>query len=140
MTATVQALALPLTSQASLKNLAVEAKNLAEHVDQNASHSVYSAQIAAAFRYLSDQMLKVAQGISVSEGCLPVTGDKMRDLSRREREIMALITQGLRNADIAHKLFLTEKTVKNHTNHIYAKLCVHTRAEAIAVWLGLTTT
>jgi DNA-binding NarL/FixJ family response regulator len=58
-------------------------------------------------------------------------------LSAREREVMGLIARGLSNHAIAAELVLSEKTVKNHVNHIYAKLGVRTRAEAIAAWLGL---
>ena len=56
-------------------------------------------------------------------------------LSAREREIMDLIAEGLTNPVIASTLFLSEKTVKNHVNHIFAKLNVATRAEAVSVWL-----
>lgn len=57
------------------------------------------------------------------------------NLSAREREIMELIAEGLTNPVIAANLFLSEKTVKNHVNHIFAKLSVATRAEAVSVWL-----
>lgn len=56
-------------------------------------------------------------------------------LSAREREIMDLIAEGLTNPVIASTLFLSEKTVKNHVNHIFAKLNVATRAEAVSIWL-----
>jgi DNA-binding NarL/FixJ family response regulator len=58
-------------------------------------------------------------------------------LSAREREVMELIARGLSNHDVAGELVLSAKTVKNHVNHIYAKLGVRTRAEAIAAWLGV---
>jgi DNA-binding CsgD family transcriptional regulator len=49
---------------------------------------------------------------------------------------MELIAQGRTNGEIARECFLSEKTVKNHVNHIFAKLGVRTRAEAVALWLG----
>lgn len=58
------------------------------------------------------------------------------ELTEREREVMNQLIQGHRNPDIASALFISEKTVKNHINRIYAKLGVTTRAEAIAAWLG----
>ncbi|GAA2092687.1 response regulator [Actinomadura alba] len=58
-------------------------------------------------------------------------------LSAREAEVMDLVTRGHTNRDIAVRLFLTEKTVKNHLNRIYAKLGVPNRASAIATWLGV---
>jgi DNA-binding NarL/FixJ family response regulator len=57
-------------------------------------------------------------------------------LSAREAEVMELIAQGRANREIAAHLFLTEKTVKNHVNRIFAKLAVENRAAAIARWLG----
>jgi DNA-binding NarL/FixJ family response regulator len=57
-------------------------------------------------------------------------------LTRRERELMDLLERGLTNGQIAADLVLTEKTVKNHLNHVYAKLGVSHRAEAVARWQG----
>jgi pimeloyl-ACP methyl ester carboxylesterase/DNA-binding CsgD family transcriptional regulator len=52
-------------------------------------------------------------------------------LSRREREILALMTDGLANAQIADRLSLSEKTVRNHVSHVFDKLGVWSRAQAI---------
>jgi DNA-binding NarL/FixJ family response regulator len=57
-------------------------------------------------------------------------------LSRRQEEIMDLVAAGRSNADVARALYVAEKTVKNHINHIFARLGVRTRAEAVAIWLG----
>ncbi|MFD0691243.1 response regulator transcription factor [Actinomadura fibrosa] len=58
-------------------------------------------------------------------------------LSAREVQVMDLIVRGHSNQDIAAKLFLTEKTVKNYINRIYAKLGAPNRATAIVTWLGM---
>jgi len=58
-------------------------------------------------------------------------------LSAREAEVMDLIASGRSNGEIARQLFLSEKTVKNHVNRIYAKLGVSSRATAIALWRGM---
>jgi DNA-binding NarL/FixJ family response regulator len=58
-------------------------------------------------------------------------------LSAREAEVMDLIATGRSNGEIARHLFLSEKTVKNHVNRIYAKLSVSSRATAIATWRGV---
>ncbi len=57
-------------------------------------------------------------------------------LSEREVEVMALVSAGLTNPEIAARLFLSVKTVKNHLNRIFAKMTVTTRAQAIARWVG----
>lgn len=52
-------------------------------------------------------------------------------LSPREREVLALIAEGLGNAQIAERLFISEKTVRNHVSNLFDKLGVWTRAQAI---------
>ncbi len=53
------------------------------------------------------------------------------ELSEREREILTLIAQGYKNADIATRLVLSPKTVRNHITNIFSKLQVVDRAQAI---------
>jgi DNA-binding CsgD family transcriptional regulator/tetratricopeptide (TPR) repeat protein len=53
-------------------------------------------------------------------------------LTRREAEILALLSDGLRNAAIARRLFVSTKTVDHHVSAILAKLGVPSRAEAVA--------
>jgi DNA-binding NarL/FixJ family response regulator len=52
-------------------------------------------------------------------------------LTAREREILDLLAQGLGYRQIAQRLFVTDKTVRNHVGSIFAKLQVHDRAAAI---------
>lgn len=52
-------------------------------------------------------------------------------LSEREREIMQLLTKGLRDRDIAAQLIISESTVKFHINNILAKLKAKTRFQAL---------
>ena len=61
------------------------------------------------------------------------TGEPHR-LSAREAEVMSLIADGQTNGEIAARLFLAEKTVKNHVRRIYSKLGVGSRPAAIAYW------
>jgi LuxR family maltose regulon positive regulatory protein len=53
-------------------------------------------------------------------------------LSKREREVLQLIANGLTNQEIAAQLFLSLNTVKAHTRNIYGKLDVHSRTRAVA--------
>ena len=52
-------------------------------------------------------------------------------LSARERQILTLMSEGLGNTDIADRLSISEKTVRNHTSNIFDKLGVWSRAQAI---------
>lgn len=52
-------------------------------------------------------------------------------LSEREREVLALIAEGASNTDIARRLFLSDKTVRNYVSSIFAKIDVAGRPEAI---------
>ena len=54
-------------------------------------------------------------------------------LTRREAEVAELVSQGLRNRDIAEKLVIEVDTVENHVQHILQKLDFHSRAQ-IAAW------
>lgn len=52
-------------------------------------------------------------------------------LTAREREVLALISEGFGNAQIAARLSISEKTVRNHVSNLFDKLGVWTRAQAI---------
>jgi NarL family two-component system response regulator LiaR len=58
-----------------------------------------------------------------------------RDLTRREREVLALMIKGLNNPEIAERMSLSRATVKVHVSNILSKLGVSNRAEAISVAL-----
>jgi DNA-binding NarL/FixJ family response regulator len=55
-----------------------------------------------------------------------------RDLTRRETEVLALIAEGMSNAQIAQELVISEKTAGHHVSRILSKLGVRNRAEAAA--------
>ena len=55
-----------------------------------------------------------------------------RAFTRREGEIARLVATGLRNAEIADRLSITEATVKSHLNRIFEKLEIHARTELVA--------
>lgn len=59
------------------------------------------------------------------------TGSPFTALSGRERQVLALIAEGLGNADIAERLQISEKTVRNHASNVFDKLGVWSRAQAI---------
>jgi DNA-binding NarL/FixJ family response regulator len=65
------------------------------------------------------------------------------ELSDREREVLSLLAEGRSNPDIARRLFLSPKTVRNHVSNVFTKLQVADRAQAIIkardAGLGTTT-
>jgi DNA-binding NarL/FixJ family response regulator len=58
---------------------------------------------------------------------------RLKALTEREREVFELIAQGLSNSEIAERLVLTEGTVKTHVKHIFEKLEVRDRTQAVIV-------
>jgi two-component system, NarL family, response regulator LiaR len=60
----------------------------------------------------------------------PVPG---HDLTVREREVLALMIQGMNNGEIAESLFVSSSTIKSHVSNILSKLNVSSRTEAVAL-------
>jgi len=61
--------------------------------------------------------------------------DREDMLTAREREILQLLADGMSNADVAQKLFISQETVKSHVRHILTKLEADTRTHAVAIAL-----
>ncbi len=115
--------------------------------------SVFSAMRAGARGYVlkggdPSEILKVARAVAGGEAYFgpeiarrlvdffstpkPSTPEEaLPELTARERDILALIAQGHTNATIAARLFVSPHTVRNHITHIFAKLQVADRAQAI---------
>lgn len=86
---------------------------------------------------LSQLQPDMARSSSGWRGGRPAAPDRAGyRLSAREAEIMDLIASGMNNQQIAATCFISEKTVKNHINRIFAKLHSTSRSEAAAKWLG----
>ena len=57
---------------------------------------------------------------------------RLYGLTRREEEVLACLAEGMNRAQIQDELVLSESTVRTHLRHIYTKLNVHTKADAIS--------
>jgi DNA-binding CsgD family transcriptional regulator len=60
-------------------------------------------------------------------------------LTNRENELLELIADGLTNREISCYLTISESTVENHIHHIYEKLGISNRAQAVAHFFRLRT-
>jgi DNA-binding CsgD family transcriptional regulator/tetratricopeptide (TPR) repeat protein len=75
-----------------------------------------------------------AEGVqAVPRGSRRSTRSHPLGLTRREAQILSLLSEGLRNSTIAKRLFVSVKTVDHHVSAILSKLEVETRAEAVAI-------
>jgi DNA-binding NarL/FixJ family response regulator len=91
--------------------------------------------VAAGEGWLSPRAASVvAHTLRDADSAKPTRLPMGSGLTGREHDVLNLLCLGLSNAAIGERLWLTEKTVKNHLNHAFAKLGVSSRAEAIVFW------
>ena len=75
---------------------------------------------------------EAAQALAQAAAQPPTPG---RDLTERERDVLALLVEGLDNTQIADKLVVSPSTIKSHVSHILSKLGVSSRTEAATLAL-----
>jgi DNA-binding CsgD family transcriptional regulator/predicted negative regulator of RcsB-dependent stress response len=78
-----------------------------------------------------------AQGLIVPRGPRPASRANPAGLTPREAEVLGLLAEGLSNAEVAQRLFLSEKTVGHHVSAVLRKLSEPTRSRAVAAALRL---
>jgi LuxR family maltose regulon positive regulatory protein len=90
------------------------------------SHPDAASRVSS--RYLAKLMTAFAR-----EAATPDAGQQLPEpLSERELEVLALISAGKSNKEIAHQLFLSMSTIKTHINRLYRKLGTRSRTQAVA--------
>jgi DNA-binding NarL/FixJ family response regulator len=102
--------------------------------DEAAKEVLHAAKAAAEGEVLIDPQVltrllhQVAREREARRGALEL----LDDLTEREREILHLLAEGLRNDGIAERLFISPQTVQTHVRNILGKLRVHSKLEAVA--------
>jgi DNA-binding NarL/FixJ family response regulator len=92
-------------------------------------------ELARAVRALAQGGAALEPGVAARLLKRMSEGDRGEELSGRELEVLRLLVAGSSNKAIASQLNLSENTVKSHLSHIFDKLDVQSRAEAVAVAL-----
>jgi ATP/maltotriose-dependent transcriptional regulator MalT len=95
----------------------------------------YADTLMAAFSDSANQLALIAEhpfGTNHPTNSSVLQVPLAERLSARELEVLHLIAEGLSNEGIARKLFLSTSTVKVHLKHIYGKLQVNSRTQAVA--------
>ena len=91
---------------------------------------VYAGEIWLDSHTTAAVMRQFASPADIANGIAAAGKTRERSpLSQREREIVALVSQGYKNKEMAEKMFISEQTVKNHLHNIFDKLGVSDRLE-----------
>jgi DNA-binding CsgD family transcriptional regulator len=98
--------------------------------DVRDAHDRFVAMDAAASAIRTRKRLKDMGARVIASSPRSATKAHPAGLTRREGEILELVTQGLTNGEIAEQLFLSERTVEHHVSSVLAKLGVSSRADA----------
>lgn len=86
-------------------------------------------QVIKGERYISSEVIQYLKTPFADD---VINDDLLKDITQREREVLYWISHGLTNKEISDKIFLSEKTVKNHVSHILKKLELSDRTKAAA--------
>ncbi|MFD2419641.1 response regulator [Amycolatopsis pigmentata] len=101
----------------------------------HAGHSVLDPAVQSRLLTLATRVAATEPGAAPSSAAGAAAPETAVPLTAREREILDLIGQGLRNTEIARQLYITEATVKTHINNLFAKADLHSRADAVRLAL-----
>ena len=74
--------------------------------------------------------------VGVENDHTPVGNGNLKTLSNREMEILVLLSKGMLYKEIAAQLFISQETVRKHVYHMYEKLHVNNRIEAVNKYFG----
>lgn len=101
------------------------------YVLKDSDSSVLKKAIFSVFngeKYIQSELVPLLEERMEQRSEVDFSEDKV--LTRREIEVLKLLTEGLFNKEIAYQLSISEKTVKNHVSNIFKKICVSDRTQA----------
>ena len=127
----VQIIALTSFKEGNLVKNALEAGAIA-YLLKDVSADDLARAIRAAYAGRATLSPEAAQAFVETSNLPPVPG---LDLTEREREVLALMVEGLNNTQIAGRLTVSPSTVKSHVSNILSKLGVASRTEAVTLAL-----
>jgi DNA-binding NarL/FixJ family response regulator len=81
--------------------------------------------------FAPDELLARVEGL-IRRSAVVTLGSNYK-LTKRELDVLRLLAQGLDQKEVASRLFISSKTVGTHTEHIFTKLGVHSRSQAVAL-------
>lgn len=88
-------------------------------------------EVSVGRSYIDNDVANIlTRGTSLEKNENGINPEKIKTLSKREYEVLALLSEGLNNKNIGKELFISEKTVKNHVTKIFKKLEVDDRVQA----------
>lgn len=97
--------------------------------------NISGSELAAAIRSAAEGRPSMAPEVTQDLILNPVEPSPGQDLTQREKEVLALMVEGLSNPQIAERLYISRSTARAHVSNILAKLNVTRRAEAVALAL-----
>lgn len=95
--------------------------------------AVYNGQALISPEISAALIARLAE-LAETKSTIEVGSEEYGDLTPREREVLALISEGLNNQEIAQRLFIEVGTVKNHVHNILQKLDLNSRYDAADYW------
>lgn len=88
-----------------------------------------------------EELVHILHGVKDGFAFFDRETDVIEDLTAGEKQILSLVASGIKRKDIADRLFMSERTVSNHLQHIFEKLEVNSAVEAVskAIQMGYIT-